>query len=198
MVSVSKLKKKKKQHQLYSKYSAPITDGILRNGKCTKYTGGDNSNGGNIDDRKVTFTLHCAQTQLCIDDIRAAIDALKVDEKPQRKAKNDRNKVQNKTTTSTDSDSGMKHKGPKRRLSFLLDKKIEMKMRRNSQEDYESDEQTSIDALPVVHRPFCPSKHTGQEGQHDVKHKYKDRPRRRLSLLLDERIQDKMRRTSSL
>ena len=195
MVSVSKLKKKKKQHQLYSKYSAPITDGILRNGKCTKYTGGDNSsNGGRIDDRKVTFTLHCAQTQLCIDDIRAAIDALKVDEKPQRKEKNG----QHKTTTSIDTDSGTKQKVPKRRLSFLLDKKIEMKMRRNSQEDYESDEQTSIDALPVVHRPFCPSKHTGQEGRQDDKHKYKDRPRRRLSLLLDERIQDKMRRTSSL
>ena len=159
---ILKKNKSAKKHDLFG-------TGILRNGKCTKYTGGDNSNGGRIDDRKVTFTLHCAQTQLCIDDIRAAIDALKVDEKPQRKEKNG----QHKTTTSIDTDSGTKQKVPKRRLSFLLDKKIEMKMRRNSQEDYESDEQTSIDALPVVHRPFCPSKHTGQEGRQDDKHKYK-------------------------
>ena len=109
--------------------------------------------------------------------------------------------------TSTSSDNMRKKKkkgGPRRRLSLLLDQKIQTKTRRSSLD--EDDE----DAFPVVHKPFAkdttrqtvvhkkqPVTTKNVEDQ-STSRKPKARPRRRLSLLLDEKMKEKERRDSSL
>ena len=109
--------------------------------------------------------------------------------------------------TSTSSDNIRKKKkkgGPRRSLSLLLDQKIQTKTRRSSLD--EDDE----DAFPVVHKPFAKDTTrqtvvhkkqpvtTKNVEDHLTSRKPKTRPRRRLSLLLDEKMKEKERRDSSL
>jgi len=116
------------------------------------------------------------------------------------------NSVNADTSTSSDNIRKKKKKGgPRRRLSLLLDQKIQTKTMRSSLD--EDDE----DALfPVVHKPFAKDTtrqtvvHKNQpvttknvEDQ-STSRKPKTRPRRRLSLLLDEKMKEKERRDSSL
>ena len=115
------------------------------------------------------------------------------------------NSVNVDTSTSSDNIRKKKKKGgPRRHLSLLLDQKIQTKTRRSSLD--EDDE----DAFPVVHKPFAKDTTrqtvvhkkqpvtTKNVEDYSTSRKPKTRPRRRLSLLLDEKMKEKERRDSSL
>lgn len=112
------------------------------------------------------------------------------------------------TVDTSDVNMAEERTRPRRRLSLLLDAKIETKMRRsNSQEEASvSSIEEAEDSLPVVHKPFSKKVETKQqngvlsavksdsENQKKLESNSSGRPRSRLSLLVEKKIEAKTRR----
>lgn len=191
-----KLPWSKEKQYLYTEHSAPITNGILRNGKGAALTGAAYRCSRQGEDRRVTFSLPRTASQMSLAEIRAIMaqsggivewpnDSRSQSMNQSRSSNEDnvRRRQKNSTDKSKKNKSGARRR---RRLSLLLDEKIAAKMRGADEE------QTGCPSTSSSSRGSAASSHRRKKSCGDVPR------RRRLSLLLDEKIAAKMRAEQDL